>query len=783
MFIGYEQNAKFNYYRVGTRIPCPPEAREGELCRFGWMSLLNTGLDISVGLSEESFVGSVTLMLGEGSRIAGAEVLLGDRPVGKYMAETGRDVGGRISIGVGVMARELTVRIYTALFDLILEDIEIAVAKEDGAPLVWPTPKSASFGEGYVDLGDIVAEGGEDAEAAKAFLLERYRERFGKCPEGEAKLLIKLDTGDAYAGERLTVEVAKSGITLTAGCRLSLMRAVCILLSVGEGGSFRVCQIDDKPDKEMRGFHMGLPKRENIEFAKRLFKYVLLPLGYNQLFVQFCGGMRYESHPEISEGWLRGNEEAKAGKAPTFPHDYMGAEGTLLEKREVADMLGFARELGFEIIPEVQSLGHVQYITYAHPELAERVEEDKDVTDTRAEDMRPSDYYSHCYCPSDERCYELIFDLIDEIIEVAKPRRYVHIGHDEVYHLGVCKRCRSTPKHILFARDVIKMHDRLSSLGYKTMMWADMLQPVTLTEHATPEAAPMLPKDILQLEFIWYFDFDQNTEENLYPYGYEVMAGNLYSSHFPRYRRRMRGMVGGQVSTWCAVNEYRMGKKGKLWDLTYTAELLANPESYDPNMREVYTYVISKLIQPIQRDEIRGKFSPFGYAEVDIKLPAGESERIPSALKAHRASAVMADGVTVKVGGRYDRLKIEHATLHVAPRHPWQELYVCGEYTVRYSDGTEESFAAEYAGNVYALGARYGEPLPEQYHRHTGYIGTWFSDLTLWEKDGRGEDLTLTAFIWENPHPEKEIEKITYSSREGDFAEVILTSVKGLSRA
>ena len=106
----------------------------------------------------------------------------------------------------------------------------------------------------------------------------------------------------------------------------------------------------------MRGFHIGLPKRENIDFAKKLYRYVLLPLGYNQLIVQFCGGMRYDRHPEITEAWLEGNRLAREGKQPTFPHDYMGAEGTVLEKDEVRGLLDYARSLGFEIIPDTPIL-------------------------------------------------------------------------------------------------------------------------------------------------------------------------------------------------------------------------------------------------------------------------------------------------------------------------------------------------------------------------------------------------------------------------------------------
>ena len=184
--------------------------------------------------------------------------------------------------------------------------------------------------------------------------------------------------------------------------------------------------------------------------------------------------------------------------------------------------------------PEVQSFGHVQYITYAHPDIAEVTEEEKDVIlDTRAADQPPSTFYKHSYCPMNEKSYEIIFDLIDEIVEVVRPERYVHMGHDEIYQIGLCPRCKNIPHDELYARHVIRMYDYLKARGYKMAIWSDMLQP-TEKRYQTCTAIDRLPKDILMLDFIWYFHFDMDLENNILPAGFPVAIGNLYSSHFPR---------------------------------------------------------------------------------------------------------------------------------------------------------------------------------------------------------------------------------------------------------
>ena len=85
-------------------------------------------------------------------------------------------------------------------------------------------------------------------------------------------------------------------------------------------------------------------------------------------------------------------ENAKKGLQPFMPHADKVSNYSLLEKDEVKDLVAYVKELGFELIPEVQSLAHVQYITYAHPEIAE-LEENTVEVDVRSEgDLRPESF-------------------------------------------------------------------------------------------------------------------------------------------------------------------------------------------------------------------------------------------------------------------------------------------------------------------------------------------------------------------------------------------------------
>ena len=67
------------------------------------------------------------------------------------------------------------------------------------------------------------------------------------------------------------------------------------------------------------------------------------------------------------------------------------------------------------------------------------------------------------------------------------------------------------------------------------------------------------------------------------------------------------------------------------------------------------------------------------------------------------------------------------------------------------------------------------------YYRHTGYIGTWFSDPVFEGKTDHGEDVLVTGQIVENPYPEKKISEISYKASENDISRVVLCGIKGLN--
>lgn len=396
-----------------------------------------------------------------------------------------------------------------------------------------------------------------------------------------------------------------------------------------------------------------------------------------------------------------------------------------------------------------------------------------------------------------EKSYELIYDIIDEIVEVVRPERYVHMGHDEIYQIGLCPRCRDKDHADLYALHVTRMHDYLAKKGLKMMIWSDMLQPTQ--QYKTHPAAERLPRDIVMLDFIWYFHFDLDMEDHILPHGYKVIMGNMYSSHYPRYEQRSakEGVIGGEVSTWCRFDEYTLAKKGKIFDAMYSAEMLWSGE-YDSRARQVYATWIAKRM-PRLRDELRGIAKPIGHPARSkaIALPPTSSPGLPDAVAEalKHASNVLEDRtfdftyaqklsrtpIEIPVSASFEKIVFLHATENNASRVAWKPLVEVGRYTVRYVDGSQVDIPIEYAGNICVYTRRYGEPLPHQYYRHQGYIATYWGDPLLRAKSKDGRDVTALGFEWVNPHPEREIASIICCGNEETDASILLLGASGIN--
>ncbi len=802
------------YYRSNTTQPMPPTAPAGDLTKgeglgWQWDDLCGSGLDIHLKLtaSQES---AASTEAAARSRIWICQLILHQAAAPSSVADgatlyrngadgtpgliaatkpqPGRQLTGDIVLDANCFADDLLLRVQTDYRNLQFESVElIGAVLEDTCVFPIPAETKARPGKSIAaaDLSIISADLSDpDCAAAADYLQDLFKNALhltlnvsdtsgsNNAPsanndnaatsdheianDGSAPLGIAILKDPTIPAEGYRLVTAADRISIKASDLRGLLYGAAALYQLALTGQIQPTEINDAPFQGFRGVHIGLPSRENIPFLKRLIRYLLIPMRYNTLFVEIGAGMRYDRHPEINEAWVRCKEKAESGEWPAVAHLNMVAYGSFLEKDEVADIFQYAEALGMEAIPEVHSLSHVQFLTNVRPDIAEipAAREELGDVDLLIDDGLNQEFFPSCYCPSNEESYKLLFDVLDEVIEVTKPKRYVHMGHDEVYQIGVCKVCREKDPAQLFADDVTRIHDYLAGKGLKMMIWCDMLQKAS--SYKTPPAIDRIPKDIVMLDFIWYFHLDQDIETNILEHGFDTAVGNLYSSHFPRYEKRIRqeGMIGGQISTWVPVDEKNFALEGKMYDFVYTANMLWSSE-YRAEARSAYAQCIASLLKQA-RPLIRKGYSLPTYQYVPVQLQQlihAEPGKAPITIQIPKENRIS------------EGLLFVHAADRPGRRIPWQQLDVIGEYVITYSDGTSVTLPLEYGGSFAELQRPYGQPLKSPYFRHEGYIGTYLADPIVTDKAPDGHDFTLYGWHWENPQPRKKLASVTLKIR------------------
>lgn len=53
-------------------------------------------------------------------------------------------------------------------------------------------------------------------------------------------------------------------------------------------------------------------------------------------------------------------------------------------------------------------------------------------------------------CPSREEPYKLITQIIDQVMAMFPDSKWLHIGCDEVYHIGMCDQCKNKDHDEIF---------------------------------------------------------------------------------------------------------------------------------------------------------------------------------------------------------------------------------------------------------------------------------------------------------------------------------------------
>ena len=211
-------------------------------------------------------------------------------------------------------------------------------------------------------------------------------------------------------------------------------------------------------DRAVRGVCLTVPPQGETETLVRFIDTWLAPNGCNLIVLLIRYAYQFRSHPEC-------------------------ASPNALSEAEMKRIADICRKNGIRLIPKMNLLGHqsgkakadLDGLLRSHPEFDETPE---------AEEV----FYCRSLCPQHPAIRPIVFDLMDELIEVVEADG-MHIGCDEVFALGHCSRCRDWTTADLFAGWVNGLADHLTERGVQTFMWGDRLLSAEKTGYGTWEAS------------------------------------------------------------------------------------------------------------------------------------------------------------------------------------------------------------------------------------------------------------------------------------------------------
>lgn len=259
----------------------------------------------------------------------------------------------------------------------------------------------------------------------------------------------------------------------------ALVSIVLVLSSIARAADSSIAGMDKQ--FKVIAYHVDLRVQIMPIKALKAMAREISSLGFNTLIMEWEATYPYEQHRIISNRYAYSHEE-------------------------ITGFINYCQDLGLDVVPLQQSLGHLEYVL-KHERYAYLRADAKDLSQvdpTRLGAAR-----------------EFFSELYKDMLSTHRSQ-YVHIGGDETRILN-CKRCQQawgndgekSGKSKLYVEYMKMIAEIVTAQGKTPLLWADMILEY-------PEAIEKMPKNVIYIDwnYGWAFDhFGENPSALIKKYG------------------------------------------------------------------------------------------------------------------------------------------------------------------------------------------------------------------------------------------------------------------------
>lgn len=245
-----------------------------------------------------------------------------------------------------------------------------------------------------------------------------------------------------------------------------------------------------------KGIVLTAPLSKEVDDVVEFIDRYLAPNGCNLIVLQIRYRYRFQLHPEC-----------------------MGYDP--LSSSDVKKLVEVCKKNNIKLVPKMNLFGHqsglhntpTDGILHGHgdkiPDFCDGLLRAYPQLDETPEEKAV--FYSRSICFTNPLSKLIVFDLIDELLDVFEADT-MHIGGDEVFNIGLCPECSKHSNAKLFSDWVNDIHDHLRSRNASLMMWGDRFLNSEATDYGeyeasannTESAIDTVPKDILICD--WHYE-------------------------------------------------------------------------------------------------------------------------------------------------------------------------------------------------------------------------------------------------------------------------------------